>query len=317
MDYRFTALTIGVLLAALAGSRVGGQRTAPAVEGPGSRDAVPTAAVADRSARSMTLIQQAIRRLKEQESISANVRHRTELFGQKLVGSGRYYQTKSPKGLMFRLSLAVRSGDRTLSLLHICNGRTLWVRDTVDSTLQFSRIDLNRLREPQDDPAAGAAAGSAWLPGGGLPQLLTSLQANFDFDPPKGMEFQDVPVWALAGRWNPARLAKRLPAQLEILDDQGRLRMEHLPAQVPDRVLLLLGRDDLFPYHIDFRRTMAGDDSAADTDDGYQTSRSLVTMELFEVQFGAALDPLLFVCNVADADAPDGTDRYLSKLRKN
>ena len=69
------------------------------------------------------------------------------------------------------------------------------------------------------------------------------------------MEFQDVPVWALAGRWRAEQLAARLPGQPDLFDDEGRLRVGELPEQLPDRILLLLGQDDLFPYHIDFRRT--------------------------------------------------------------
>jgi hypothetical protein len=315
MDYRFPALTIGVLLAALAGSRVGVERTSSADSARNAQSAVPAAAAADRPVGGITLIRQAIRRLNEQDTVSANVRHRTDLFGQKLVGSGRYYQMKSPKGLKVRFSLAVRSDDRTVSLLHICNGRTVWVRDTINSTVQLSRIDLDRLQKPADALDTDKPTSRTALPGGGLPQLLMALQMDFELGSPQDTEFQQVPVWALSGRWKPAKLAARLPEVQDLYDDQGQLQMKQLPQQLPDRVLLLLGQDDLFPYHIDFRRTLSEEAPAEDTDDWYENSRSMVTMELFEVQFGAALDPLLFVCRLADTDVADETDRYLSESR--
>lgn len=311
MAYRFTALTITVLLAAIAGSQLAGREEAPIARPP----AVQASAAAAQPASSAPLLQQAIARLNQQESVSAQVRHRTELFGQLLVGSGNYYQLKSDKGPLVRFSLSVRSNDQTLSLLHVCDGRFLWSRDSLDSEVQLSRIDLRRLQELAGSVAPVPTAASSLLPGGGLPQLLTALQMDFDFGEPREMDYQDVPMWALTGRWNRARLTSRLPDKTDLFDAAGHLRLEQLPEQLPDRILLLLGRDDLFPYHIDFRRTRP--EAVADDESSYWRSptRSLVTMDLFEVQLGAALDPLLFVYRPGDAEVHDRTDEYISKLQ--
>ena len=88
--------------------------------------------------------------------------------------------------------------------------------------------------------------------------------------------------------------------------------MSKLPPQLPDRVFLLVGRDDLFPYHIDFRRSRAEGQGGRPKSE----SESLVTMELFEVQFGAPIDPTAFVCRPGDIEIQDWTDDYLAKIRR-
>ena len=85
---------------------------------------------------------------------------------------------------------------------------------------------------------------------------------------------------------------------------------------MPDRVLLLVGQDDLFPYHIDFRRSVADDGSSLGASGGSTASRSLTTMELFEVQFNVPLDPMLFVYQSGSLEIDDRTDEYLSQMRK-
>ncbi len=123
-------------------------------------------------------------------------------------------------------------------------------------------------------------------------------------------------MWCLAGRWNPERLAAHLPDHTELFDAQGQVRVEQLPSQLPDRVLVLLGREDWFPYQIDFRRGEADQAWNDDPQKWTKSSRSMVTMEMFEVQFGAKLNPLLFVYEPGDADPDDRTDEYVSRLEK-
>jgi hypothetical protein len=102
-----------------------------------------------------------------------------------------------------------------------------------------------------------------------------------------------------------------LPKKKRLFDRRGRLNTEELPAQLPDRVFLLVGRDDLFPYHIDFRRTETEGQGGKSKD----ASQSLVTMELFEVQIAAPIDPTSFVCRPGDIEIQDWTDEYLAKIR--
>ena len=130
----------------------------------------------------------------------------------------------------------------------------LWIRDSSDAQAQLGRIDLRRLRDAASSDTGSPTFGAIPI-GAGLSQLLASVEANFDCAEPYPLEFQEVPVWAIACQWKPERLAAMLPKRKGLYDQRGRLNTARLPAQLPDRVFLLVGRDDLFPYHIDFRRT--------------------------------------------------------------
>ena len=148
--------------------------------------------------------------------------------------------------------------------------------------------------------------------GGGIVQLLKSLQANFDFSEPYPLTFQKVPVWSIDCRWKPHRLKKLLPKKTG-MNEAGKLKVSELPPQLPDHVFLLFGQDDLFPYHIDFRRSRSEDPAKEQSD---QKSTSLVTMELFEVQFDASIQPSQFVYKPGDIEITDGTDEYIARLQK-
>jgi hypothetical protein len=258
------------------------------------------------------LMEQIVQRIGQHASVSAKVRHRAQLFGQKMVGNGVYLQRNVAQGIQVRFVLAVQSGERKVSLLHVCDGRFLWMHDNLDGRPKLSRIDLLRLRQ------AGAGQGGEPLPvllGGGLPQLLSSLQANFVVSAPQSVIFQDVPMWALACTWDPQQLVRVWPNAAEHLDARGRLDTRGLPEHMPDRVFLLVGQDDLFPYHIDFRRSEPEEGLSVLSADGRSASRSLTTMELFEVQFDAPLDPMAFVYSPTNIEISDRTDEFLARVK--
>jgi hypothetical protein len=199
-----------------------------------------------------------------------------------------------------------------VSLLHVCDGRILWMYDNLDGRPKVSRVDLGRLRQAAEEE------GTRWMPimlGGGLPQLLGSLAENFIAAPPQSVVFQDVPVWAIALRWDAESLSSLL-GQADLFNDQGHLKTDRLPAQLPDRVFLLVGQDDLFPYHIDFRRSDTGDTLSSASIGKKSGSHSLTTMELFEVQFNAPLDPMLFVYKPGNVEMDERTEKYLTRLKR-
>jgi hypothetical protein len=255
------------------------------------------------------LMERVVRQISQHQSVSAQIRHRVHLFGQKLVGSGVYLQRRAEQGVQVRFSLSVQSDERMVSLLHVCDGRFLWMHDNVGATPSLVRVDLLRVRSAIGDGDAGMPI----LLGGGLPQLLGSLRRNFVFSQPQPIVFQGVPVWAVACQWNPQELARSV-GRPDLVDEKGTLKANSLPDQMPDQVFLLVGRDDLFPYHIDFRRSF-GDDEPGKANKGRSSSRSLVTMELFEVQFNGELDPILFVYKPGNNEVDDQTDEFVTRAR--
>ena len=310
MDYRLPTLTV-VLFAAATGIARGvfsnGQETTSEHARPRANAVSPTDEARTDGSQLMRAV---IERISSHPSITAKVRHRTGLFEQKMVGSGVYLQQQSRNGTLSRFSLSFPNEDRMISLLHICDGRFLWIRDSSDEQAQLGRVDLRRLRDAVVGGDNPPAFGSIPI-GAGLSQTLASIEANFDCARPYPLTFQEVPVWAIACRWKPDRLTALLPKRKGLYDQQGRLNTEKLPAQLPDRVFLLVGRDDLFPYHIDFRRTATEGQGGKPR----ESSESLVTMELFEVQIGTPIDPTAFICRPGDIEIQDWTDDYVSKLR--
>ncbi len=255
------------------------------------------------------LMERVVRQIGEHDSISAQIRHRTDLFGQKLFGSGAYYQRRAEQGVQVRFSLSVRSGERMVSLLHVCDGRFLWMHDNLGAAPSLVRVDLLRVRSAVGDGGAPMPV----LSGGGLPQLLASLRRHFVVSRPQPIVFKKVPVWALACRWNPQQLATSV-GRPDLVDEQGNLRLKQLPEQIPDQVFLLIGQDDLFPYHIDFRRSIT-DEGLSVLSGQREDSRSIVTMELFEVQLGVPLDPLLFVYKPGSTEVDDQTDEFVVRAK--
>lgn len=303
MDSRLTFFTACFLFGVNSSTSVLAQEAPKASLSPMevSTDSIPTGD---------ELMERAVGHISQHETVSAQIRHRSSLFDQRLVGSGVYLQRRAEQGLQVRFSLSVQSNDRMVSLLHVCDGRFLWMHDNLANTPSLTRVDLLRVRS-----AAGEGGPSMpILLGGGLPQLLGSLRRNFIISMPQPIVFQEVPVWAVACRWNPEQLAKSI-GRRDLVDDKGRLKTERFPEQMPDQVFLLIGRDDLFPYHIDFRRSESADGVASLNRGGRAASRSLVTMELFEVQFGVPLDPLLFVYKPGNNEVDDQTDEYVTRAR--
>ncbi|MCP4193281.1 MAG: hypothetical protein GY768_21935 [Planctomycetaceae bacterium] len=315
MDYRLPALTAGLLVAAFGIARGLSSENPPVT----AAQAIPQSLARTgeknepdgQQQAGSRLIANAISRLSSHQTISAKVRHRTQIFDQRLVGSGLYLQKRAQPDPLVRFSLSVQSGERAVSLLHICDGRFLWIRENLDPPASLSRIDLRRIRHAGQQDGSETILYPMTL-GGGIVQLLKSLQANFDFSEPYPLTFQKVPVWSIDCRWKPHRLKKLLPKKTG-MNEAGKLKVSELPPQLPDHVFLLFGQDDLFPYHIDFRRSRSEDPAKEQSD---QKSTSLVTMELFEVQFDASIQPSQFVYKPGDIEITDGTDEYIARLQK-
>ena len=89
----------------------------------------------------------AILTLESHRSVSASIRQRGSLFGQEPVGSGVFLQERVGNRLLFCLELRIQMGDKTSSLVHVCDddGR-LWVHEKVPGQrAALTRIDVERV----------------------------------------------------------------------------------------------------------------------------------------------------------------------------
>jgi hypothetical protein len=257
------------------------------------------------------LLAQAAQNLYRQPALSTKIRQRVQMFGEELVGSGAYLQLGDGPDKMLRLELKLQLAGRVSSLQQVSNGVHLWTRREVLNTKTLSFVDLEQIRRElakarQNRPIDYAAD---WIVLGGLPALLKGLDENFEFAAAQAATFHGLPVWVLEGTWKPTELAKLLPEQQEAILARRAVDTRPLPPEIPDHVRLTLGVNDLFPYQLEFRRSRPADEAGQKT-----VYEPMLTMELFEVQFGPQLDPLQFQYKPGTQDVADHTELYLRKF---
>jgi len=111
------------------------------------------------------------------------------------------------------------------------------------------------------------------------------------------------------------KLAKIFPDQAEALKDGKPANLDKLPEHLPDHVILCLGKDDLFPYQIDYRRKVPKRFWNRDE----PQSRSILTVKFTEVDFGRRFDASRFEYPGRQAldgvKSVDGTEAFVKKLK--
>jgi hypothetical protein len=245
-----------------------------------------------------------------QRSIAAKVRHKVDLLARPMFGSGLYLQQGRGPERMLRLELKLQqTATEATNLLEICDGTALWIYEDFGEAKTLGRVDLVRLRRarPKSPAPTQVPAINTWFALGGLPKLLASLDTSFRFGPVVDNRLDDVRVWTLEGQWEPGRLAQLLPDQKGAIDSGGAVDLTRLAPNLPDRVTLHIGCDDLFPYRFEYWRA----DGATK---GADRGKLLVVMELYEVQLGTPIDRRQFANAPGALQATDQTQLFLDRL---
>lgn len=274
---------------------------------------------ADGLGRSETraLLQKSIETIESRHSISAEISHRVDIFGKQFVGKGYYCEERSGPHPLVRFELKTPIGDTVSSLKQVSDGKFLWINRVVLGKASLARVDLARLEKAvgkQSRAGQGGAASESPLVGlgqaisiGGMPGLLRSLQASFDFDSAESEVLYSTPVWKLRGSWQTKKLLALLPDQKEAIEQgRGEVDLTRLPQQVPDHVYLWLGKDDLLPYRIEYHRA----------EEASRGSRAMVTMQLLKVSVNVPLDKSNFVYRPGSVTPVDRTDAYISRISR-
>lgn len=246
------------------------------------------------------------------------------MFGQTLVGDGAYRQTQRGAEMLLRMDLQLQLDDRAATFQQISDGRFLWkFQDSPDIKKlgafkqELSRVDLDIVRRAQPIPGASSLPVSpAALGQGGMPQFVRQLVRNFTFDVPQSGTLHDVPVWIVNGEWyepslrqvmnrycDPSKEDKSLPDSMSEL-------LKSLPSQFPHQVNLVIGKDDLFPYRVEYRRIVNQDSASGIV--VTSNTKPMVTLELYRVQYDAPIDPSYFVRRAGDLPVLDATAAYLA-----
>lgn len=248
------------------------------------------------------LLRQAIAALQHRPSIQAKVRQRAEAFGFSLVGSGSYLQG-DPARMLSRWEMQLETEGDVLSWLQVCDGQTLWTYYRGLQSSRLTRVDVQAVQSAwQGDRRRSDAVGLAAPPLGGLAQWLDTLRCHFNFHQVDRHRLGNVPVAVLRGTWSPAALQRLLPRQREHLQGGGIPDWDRLPPQLPDRVDLYLGEDDLFPYRVAYYR---GSDPSAPP---------VAVVEFFEVRFNAPIEAERFAYSPGQRKAEDETAQRIQQL---
>jgi hypothetical protein len=189
-------------------------------------------------------------------------------------------------------------------MLQICDGKQLWTHRDLLGNIHLSCLDAQRVLEALEKKPDGQQRGAVdGLALGGLPRVLRELVRCFRFEQMQDAKLGTTPVRVLLGQWRPERLAALLPAQAAEINAGKPADLTQLPRQTPDQVLVYLGRDDLFPYRLEYRRTTEQGEGVA--------VKTILVVELYEVQINSPVDPLQFVYNPGTARFEDVTEAYL------
>ena len=225
-----------------------------------------------------SLLREAERRLAGYPTISAKIRQRIEMFGQKMAGSGSYQQLRTSRRPKWRLELSMQAGDSDIRLERMCDGQTLWMVRQFDETQSQQRIDLERVRERLGKESAKLMG---MLEFSALSETVAKLSDNFQFGKVEPVLVSSVEMWRLKGVWKQQ-------------DNGG-------TGQIPTGVEILLGRDDKIPYRVEFFQN---------TTDG---PTKFVVTELYDVGLGIAIEPGRF--RPSADDFIDGTEQFIDDRR--
>jgi len=284
--------------------------TAPAADASAARAPTtvgPARAAPRPSPTPATILDGAIAALESRRSVSARIRQEVGLFGRRLVGSGSYLELRTDEACLSRLELRIQLGQQTGSLVQVCDAKSIWTHRRLLDDGKLDRVDLARVERALQKAGRSGEEPIADYLGSlcGVGRLLRGLRRNFFFPAaqPGLWGPEKRPVWRLSGRWTPERLAEILPDQKEAITRGELPDMSDLPPPLPEEVVLLLGQADLFPYRVEFHRP------------GSARRRVLVTMDLYDVAFDAAVDPGRFRYAPGDVSYADRTKEVIESLR--
>lgn len=280
------------------------------------------------------LIESVAVQVAQHASIDAKIRYQAHLFGVDLVGSGVYLQQGRGPRMRMRLELSTQNREGANSLLQVNDGSYLWRERRVGDRRQVDRVYLRGVRRAwakKSGRVFGAAAFDSpqvSLAMGGLPKLTAGLADCFQFSPERLFQLdKTTPALEVIGRWRSEKLVEMLPEQRERILAGGAADLSPLPDHVPHEVAVSVGRDDLFPYVIEYRRVRGDSASGADgaADDvalggrrGEKGERRtaptgrIALLQFHEVNLGGATIPARqFRYYPGDVDPADRTQRFL------
>ncbi len=278
------------------------------------------------------LLEQAILSLEARASVVGKIRYYFDLFSDpSITGSSTYAAQLTESGHLFYWELLLAFPNQPVRWWELFDGQTLWTYQSGGQEQKelLRRVDIlqvaQHLKKQGNLPKIGEIGN--WPGLGGLPKLLRSLLANFQFTlieqtflrVTDGQHTQQLPVWKLHGTWKPDRLATLLPNQAEQVQHERPVPWENVPPYIPDQVIVFLGQEDLFPYEIQYWRKPSGRWSNWLSQFAWLQARDrcLAKLEFVEVSLNLPLPPETFHYQPPPQLKPiDSTNQFIQQLEK-
>ncbi|MFO1019139.1 MAG: hypothetical protein U0903_00340 [Planctomycetales bacterium] len=241
------------------------------------------------------IIKEACNRLQGYKSVKAKITERVTIQDHSFTAAGSYTQGQNNQVL---LELQVSLGGNRGSMLEVCDGQILWVRQDVIDQVRITRRDVQKILQAAEQSGGRVNRTSlvAEMGMGGLSGLLGGIATDMDFSAPTEGEIDTIPAIVLDGKWNQKFLTRF---------NGGKNAKGPLPAFVPDQVRILLQKDNLFPRRISYAKKTAS--SVPNT--------PLMVLDLSNIRLNEQLRPDTFRYNPPATPTPiDETAAYVQAI---
>jgi hypothetical protein len=201
------------------------------------------------------IIDTAIKKITELQSVAADLQEDVEMLGQKFSIKGRFLKAPNRR-VYFRMSLprlddssSATAGlpDSGGTTLQVCDGETLWDYQQILENQFYHKLSikpiLERLNSPELDPKIRDQALNS-MGFAGPETLLAGLRRYIKFDQKEDGKLDGKPVWVLRGTWKNRQ-------GIVSFNSQPVPPTGPLPPYVPSLATLYLGKDDSWPYRLD------------------------------------------------------------------
>lgn len=261
---------------------------------------------ADTQARE--LLATAIRNADARQSVTAQLHLTISLFGQQMVGSGSYLEQGYTTTRQARFDASIQLGGRAATLLDVCDGRNIWYLRECGNDRVLSWIDLSRVSAAVANTTPPLPDGlmTIWSRALGFGKTLRRINDGFRFHDVESTELEQVPMWRLTGVWRPETLGRIVPAQQEKLAQGKPPNYAAIGPQIPDHVVVYLGKEDFFPFRWEFHRCYSfGMPRTPLKARGSDTL--MLAVQWSRVTFNLPLDPVYFTYNPGGVKPTDLT----------
>jgi outer membrane lipoprotein-sorting protein len=212
---------------------------------PGLAPAKPVDPAAEPATDAERYIDDAIKRLAALKSIAADFVQNVDMLKQKFDIKGRFL--KAPTSRVYLKLTVTGLPDSSGTLLQVCDGETLWNYHQVLESKMFQKYSVKPIFERLNSPDIDAKTRDqvmTQLGFAGPETLLVGLRKAVKFDQKEEGTLDGKPVWILRGTW-------RNRTGLVGPDQRPLPPTGPLPAFVPSRVNLYLGKADHWPYKLE------------------------------------------------------------------